>query len=137
VFTENNRILGDNPGLKPGRGKPAPDIYLLAVDAINRNLEHKIKPDECLVFEDSVPGVESGRRAGMRVIWVPHRELKTEYEGREEQVLAGRSGFAKHDGEEMEQLGEVGDGRSHCLDSLADFPYETFGIDVYCDGHNR
>jgi len=93
VFNESNRILGDNPGLKAGTGKPAPDIYLLALDVINAKLEHKIKPEECLVFDDSVPGVESGRRAGMRVIWVPHPELRTEYKGREEEVLAGRSGF--------------------------------------------
>jgi pseudouridine-5'-monophosphatase len=86
VFNENNRVLGDNPGVKAGRGKPAPDIYLLALDAINAKLEDKIKPKECLVFEDSIPGIEARRRASMSVIWVPHPELRLEYKGREEEV---------------------------------------------------
>ena len=130
VFGENIQVLGDNPRLEAGRGKPAPDIYLLALDAINAKLEDKIKPKECLVFEDSVPGVEAGRRAGMRVIWVPHPELRLEYKGREEEVLAARSGFGEVDDEEKKQLGTTGDGWGHCLESLVDFPYQTFGIDV-------
>jgi pseudouridine-5'-monophosphatase len=52
---------------------------LLALETTNarRRGEGKdeIRPEECLVFEDSVPGCESGRRAGMRVVWVPHPEL--------------------------------------------------------------
>jgi pseudouridine 5'-phosphatase len=52
----------------------------------------KIRPEECLVFEDSVPGVEAGRRAGMRVIWVPHRGLAGEFRGKEQEVLAGKTG---------------------------------------------
>ncbi|MBE3049202.1 HAD-IA family hydrolase, partial [Candidatus Bathyarchaeota archaeon] len=30
--------------------------------------EKAVTPAECLVFEDSVTGVEAGRRAGMRVV---------------------------------------------------------------------
>jgi len=44
------------------RGKPAPDLFLRAAD----RLEHH--PGECAVVEDSVPGIEAGRRAGMRVL---------------------------------------------------------------------
>lgn len=72
VFDERRRVLGDDVRIPKGRGKPAPDIYLLALEMVNATLaegEKKIAPEECLVFEDSVPGVEAGRRAGMRVIW--------------------------------------------------------------------
>ncbi len=44
------------------RGKPAPDGYLGA----SRRL--RLAPDRCLVIEDSRPGIESARAAGMAVI---------------------------------------------------------------------
>jgi pseudouridine 5'-phosphatase len=73
VFAPENRVLGDDPRIAEGRGKPAPDIYLLALETINDRLRREgrkdIEPQECLVFEDSVPGVEAGRRAGMQVVW--------------------------------------------------------------------
>lgn len=43
------------------RGKPAPDIYLAAA----RELE--VRPRQCLVFEDILPGILAGKNAGMRV----------------------------------------------------------------------
>ncbi|KAI9732355.1 MAG: hypothetical protein M1834_001562 [Cirrosporium novae-zelandiae] len=107
VFQGEQRVLGDDPRVERGRGKPCPDIYLLALETINapirrRNatrkeknqgeeLEKEVSPHECLVFEDSVPGVEAGRRAGMRVIWCPHPGLRKEYAGREREVLTGTS----------------------------------------------
>src|SRR5438445_698709 len=45
-------------------GKPDPEVYLLAARGIG------VPPRECLVFEDSVVGVQAARRAGMRVIGV-------------------------------------------------------------------
>ncbi|KAB8305011.1 hypothetical protein EYC80_004316 [Monilinia laxa] len=128
VFPEGRRILGDDSRVEKGRGKPAPDIYLLALRLINESLgenEKPITPEECLVFEDSVPGVEAGRRAGMRVVWVPHEGLLKEYKGQEKEVLAGRMGMMV--GNE-EQLGELDDGWGQLLPSLENFPYETFGI---------
>lgn len=86
VFQPHRRVLGDDPRIAKGRGKPSPDIYLLALQTINDSLpedEPKVKPEECLVFEDSVPGIESGRRAGMRCVWVPHPGLHAHYKGRE------------------------------------------------------
>ncbi|KAJ4300599.1 hypothetical protein N0V88_003278 [Collariella sp. IMI 366227] len=71
VFETPRRVLGDDARIAPGRGKPLPDIYHLALKTINDSLpagEPPITPEECLVFEDSVPGVEAGRRAGMRVV---------------------------------------------------------------------
>lgn len=43
--------------------KPAPDIYLYTAKKLG------VKPEECLVFEDSETGVKSGVRAGMQVVW--------------------------------------------------------------------
>lgn len=44
------------------RHKPEPDIYLEAARLI------EVQPVECLVFEDTNPGVAAGHAAGMRVI---------------------------------------------------------------------
>ena len=72
VFDAEHRILGNDSRIGKGRGKPAPDIYLLALETINVRIRREggkdIEPQKCLVFEDSVPGVESGRRAGMQVV---------------------------------------------------------------------
>jgi mannitol-1-/sugar-/sorbitol-6-phosphatase len=46
------------------RGKPAPDGYLDAADRLG------VAPAECVVVEDSPPGVAASRAAGMRVIAV-------------------------------------------------------------------
>jgi pseudouridine-5'-monophosphatase len=129
VFSENRRILGDDPRLEKGRGKPAPDIFLLALKCINESLppnERPIEPRECLVFEDSVPGVEAGRRAKCRVVWVPHTALAAEYLGKETVVLAGRMGLVKIGDEH--QLGEIDDGWATSLPTLENFPYAEYGI---------
>lgn len=56
------------------RGKPDPEVYLRAADAIGRS------PAACVVFEDAVVGVQAARRAGMRVVGVttayPEAELR-------------------------------------------------------------
>lgn len=41
-------------------GKPAPDLFLLAARMMGAD------PARCLVIEDSLPGIEAARRAGMR-----------------------------------------------------------------------
>lgn len=153
-------MLGDDVRIGAGRGKPLPDIWLLALKTINDRLEkegkkEKIKPEECLVFEDSVPGTESGRRAGMQVVWCPHPGLLKEFQGREEEVLAGLMGQHQEEEEQEElegtideeemgkaddakgtavrrsgQTGEIGDGWGRLLLSLEDFPYAEYGIGV-------
>lgn len=42
--------------------KPHPQIFHVAAEKLG------VKPEECIVFEDSIPGIESAHRAGMRVI---------------------------------------------------------------------
>ena len=44
------------------RGKPAPDLFLLAARRM------AVEPERCLVIEDSVPGVTGARAAGMTVL---------------------------------------------------------------------
>lgn len=46
------------------RRKPAPDVYLLAAKRL------KVKPKDCVVIEDSVPGVEAAKNAKMKCIAV-------------------------------------------------------------------
>jgi pseudouridine-5'-monophosphatase len=136
VFPQENRVLGDDPRIAPGRGKPAPDIYLLALKTINdvikrEGKEAEIKPEECLVFEDAVPGVEAGRRAGMQVVWCPHPGLAKEYEGREQEVLAGLTGtYAEGAVKDAGSPGKIDDGFATLLKTLENFPYEKFGMKV-------
>jgi len=49
------------------RGKPHPDLFLLAAHRAG------IKPEACIVIEDSAHGVEAAKRAGMPVIGLAYR----------------------------------------------------------------
>jgi beta-phosphoglucomutase family hydrolase len=44
------------------RGKPHPDVFLLAAERCG------VAPEHCIVFEDAPLGVEAARRAGMRAV---------------------------------------------------------------------
>ncbi|NHZ39705.1 HAD family hydrolase [Massilia aquatica] len=44
------------------RGKPNPDVFLLAAQRCG------VAPEHCIVFEDAPLGVEAARRAGMRAV---------------------------------------------------------------------
>lgn len=73
----------DHDAVRPGRGKPFPDVFLAAARKLRRN----VGPDEDadvvaeaereerargLVFEDAIPGVQAGKRAGMNgAVFVP------------------------------------------------------------------
>lgn len=50
-------------------GKPSPEGFLLALERL-RARQANLAPDRCLVIEDSQPGLEAARRAGMRCLAV-------------------------------------------------------------------
>lgn len=56
------------------RCKPAPDCYRLGWERLNEKRRAEqlsaLLPSECLVIEDSPPGIESGRQAGLRTLGV-------------------------------------------------------------------
>jgi len=62
----------DASGIK--KGKPSPEIYQKAARKL------RVKPSQCLVFEDAFFGIEAARSAGMKVVGVgtthPVEELK-------------------------------------------------------------
>jgi beta-phosphoglucomutase len=51
-------------GLDVKKKKPFPEIYLKAADSLG------LKPDNCLVVEDAVSGIEAGKAAGCRCLAV-------------------------------------------------------------------
>ena len=61
-FKENFDIIitGDDKRIK--KGKPNPDIFILAANELN------VKPEECIVFEDAVNGVEAGLKSGAKIV---------------------------------------------------------------------
>lgn len=130
-FRDERRALGDDLRVRHGRGKPAPDIYLLALALLNSAMDSSqetIKPSECLVFEDSVVGVTAGRRAGMRVIWVPHPELAVEYQAEQKNALSGSPSASALEHEW--QIGDIDDGWTEIVPSLEHFDYKKYGISV-------
>lgn len=66
VFEKRPELLGYFDTVvtlnKVDKPKPDPEGYLLAAKELN------VKPENCLVFEDSLVGMEAGRNAGMKVI---------------------------------------------------------------------
>ncbi|MFO0730735.1 MAG: HAD family phosphatase [Nitrospiraceae bacterium] len=53
------------------RGKPAPDPFLHALEGLNRvDGRAALHARDCLVIEDSLPGIRAAKSAGMRVLAV-------------------------------------------------------------------
>mmetsp|Transcript_3537 Transcript_3537/g.6467 ORF Transcript_3537/g.6467 Transcript_3537/m.6467 type:complete len:306 (-) Transcript_3537:121-1038(-) len=92
-------VAGDDPAVL--KGKPAPDIYLEAAKRL------QVKPEECLVFEDALSGVQSGNAAGCRVVAIPDPRYSKE---ERRKFLEG--------------------GADVVLNSLWEFDGKPFGIDV-------
>jgi beta-phosphoglucomutase-like phosphatase (HAD superfamily) len=62
------------------RCKPDPEGYLLALDALRARHGEDLEAGHCLVFEDSLAGIQSAKSAGMWAVGVsntyPERELR-------------------------------------------------------------
>jgi beta-phosphoglucomutase-like phosphatase (HAD superfamily) len=54
------------------RGKPAPDLYLLAIAKLKDRLPDSFDPAACIAIEDSRWGLEAARLAGLRCVAVTH-----------------------------------------------------------------
>lgn len=61
--------------MKDKRGKPHPAIYLFAARRL------KVKPKDCLVFEDSINGIKAAKAARMFCIAVPDRRWIKDWRG--------------------------------------------------------
>jgi len=59
VLFDDSRIFSADD---VAEGKPAPDLFLHAAARLG------FAPEACVVIEDSAPGVQAGRAAGMRVL---------------------------------------------------------------------
>ncbi len=66
-----DKIVYDNGEIQ---GKPAPDIYLLAAEKIG------LKPEDCIVVEDALSGIEAAHRAGIgKIIAIESMDTKEVY----------------------------------------------------------
>jgi beta-phosphoglucomutase len=52
------------------KGKPDPEGFLLALKLLNKKTNQPIKPQDCIVIEDSHWGLEAARNAGMHPLAV-------------------------------------------------------------------
>ena len=59
------------------QGKPAPDPFLHAMAGLNGQPERlSLTPGDCLVIEDSLPGIRGARAAGMKVLAVANTHAR-------------------------------------------------------------
>jgi len=82
---ENVKFTLENTGLKGcfstiiddtmvNKGKPDPEVYLSAARALD------MPPEHCIVFEDAILGIQSGKNAGMKVVGVATTHSREELE---------------------------------------------------------
>jgi HAD superfamily hydrolase (TIGR01509 family) len=55
-------------GADVGRGKPHPDVYITACRLLG------VEPRDAVAFEDSPPGVQAAKAAGMTCVGIPERD---------------------------------------------------------------
>ncbi len=59
-------------GTKISKGKPDPEVFLKGAEELG------VSPAECVVFEDAVAGIESGKRAGMKTVGIGQPDVLKE-----------------------------------------------------------
>ena len=70
------------------RGKPAPDLYLLAMAKLKDRLPDPLDPRACIAIEDSRWGLEAAHRAGLRSVAVTHTYAAAEL-GKADLIVGG------------------------------------------------
>lgn len=63
------------------RGKPDPEGFLHALEGLNRLSgpgQEPLSAEDCLVIEDSIPGIRAGHAAGMKVLAVANTHVPEE-----------------------------------------------------------
>jgi len=74
--------------------KPAPDCYRAGLTKLNEQRriarELPLLPNECLVIEDSPPGIQSGRGAGMRTLGITNTVSEEELRAAGAEVVTPR-----------------------------------------------
>lgn len=91
IATSNSRQLVENiarvhgledffscimTGCDVAKGKPSPDIYLAVAAQLG------VAPENCLVFEDIIPGIQAGKSAGMKVCAVEDKYSEADRESK-------------------------------------------------------
>lgn len=59
-------------GTKISKGKPDPEVFLKGAEELG------FRPDECLVFEDAVAGIQAAKNAGMKAVGIGRPEILTQ-----------------------------------------------------------
>lgn len=71
-------------------GKPHPEAFLTALAKLNALPpvpNPAIRPDECVVIEDSLHGVEAARLAGMKCLAVTNSYAWESLEGKADRII--------------------------------------------------
>lgn len=59
-------------GTKISKGKPDPEVFLKGAEELG------VASNDCVVFEDAVAGIESGKRAGMKTVGIGQPDILKE-----------------------------------------------------------
>lgn len=70
IFNLRNNIHFIITGDDVERGKPEPECYLKAYEKAHNELQN-LHNLECIVFEDTESGITAGKKAGMKVVYIP------------------------------------------------------------------
>lgn len=90
-YFKSHIVTGDDTRIPKGRGKPHPDIWYACLASLNAERKQKgleeLKIEECLIFEDGIPGVISGKAANAHVIWIPDPNAVALLAGEEHEII--------------------------------------------------
>jgi beta-phosphoglucomutase len=59
-------------GNKVSKAKPDPEVFLKGAEAVG------VKPEECVVFEDAIAGIEAAKNGGMKAVGIGSPQVLTE-----------------------------------------------------------